>query len=254
MSGDLRVEGTIDEAVDGALAEVADRLYAVPPDEFVAERAALARGARDRGERELATAVGKLPKPTVAAWLLNQLVRRRPEAVEQLVALGDELRAAQESLAGDDLRVLSRQRQSVLAGFVRQVKALAGELGRPASDSVTQQVQETLGAAMADGAAGQALRSGRLTTGLSYVGLGEVGAPTTGGQRARPAQRAQRDELAEASAASAAAAERLSAAAEDELTAAAEQLHGAEQGRAEAQQAADQAAAAAERARTRRPT
>jgi len=157
-----------------ALADAADELYGVGPEGFVAQRDAAAREARDAGDRTLAAAIGGLPKPTVAAFLLNQLARRRPDAVEQLVVLGAELRAAQQSLAGDQLRALTRQRQAVVAGFVQQVHALAAELGRSISDQVTQQVEQTLRAAVADAGAAEALRSARLTTGLSYVGLGDV--------------------------------------------------------------------------------
>ena len=63
---------------DDALDEIAEELYGVPPDEFVAART----GARDRAkaaDKELAKAVAALPKPTTAAWVCNLLVRRRPE-------------------------------------------------------------------------------------------------------------------------------------------------------------------------------
>ena len=68
---------------DDALDDIAEELYGVPPEEFVAARTA----ARDRvrGEdKELAQAVAALPKPTTAAWVCNLLVRRRPEEVSQL--------------------------------------------------------------------------------------------------------------------------------------------------------------------------
>ena len=156
------------------LAEVADELYAMPPEDFVEARDARAKQARAEGDRELATEVRELPKPTAAAWLLNQLARLRPDEVEQLVGLGDELREAQQSLDGDQMRALNQQRQQVVRAFARQAAQLADELGRPLSDAVAQQVQETLRAAVADAEAGQALLSGRLTTALSYVGMGEV--------------------------------------------------------------------------------
>lgn len=161
-----------DEAA--ALADVADALYAGAPDEFVASRDARARELRAAGHRELARDVAALPRPTAAAWLLNQLARQRPDAVQQLVALGDELRAAQQNLDGDQLRALTRQRQQVVRAFARQAAQLADELGRPLSDAVGQQVEETLRAAVADEGAGQALLSGTLTTALTYVGMGSV--------------------------------------------------------------------------------
>ncbi|MDQ3628050.1 MAG: hypothetical protein M3419_04455 [Actinomycetota bacterium] len=156
------------------LADLATDLYALAPEEFVAARTALAKHWRTEGDRELARQVGELPKPTMAAWLLNQLVRRSRQEVARLVELGAELREAQRTLAGDQMRALTRQRHTVVAAFARQVATLADELERPVSAAVAHQVDETLRAAVADADAGHALLSGRLTTALSYVGMGDV--------------------------------------------------------------------------------
>ena len=83
------------------LDEVADELYEVPPEEFVAVRSARQEEARADGDRGLAKAIGGLPKPSTAAWVCNVLVREHREEIEGLVELGALLREAQESLAGD---------------------------------------------------------------------------------------------------------------------------------------------------------
>ena len=155
------------------LAAVADELYALPPEGFVAERDARAKQLRTDGDRDLAADVKALPRPTAAAWLLNQLARLQPDAVQELVSLGAELRDAQENLDGDQLRALDRQRRQVVRAFARQAAELADDLGRPLSGSVADQVNETLRAAVADEEAGEALLTGTLTTALSYVGMGE---------------------------------------------------------------------------------
>ena len=156
------------------LADVAAELYAVPPEDFVAARTEHVKHAREEKNRALATAVSKLPKPTTAAWLLNVLVRERPAQVGELVALGDAMREAQQSLSGQQLRQLGRKRHEVLAAFTSMALAPAERSGRPVTADLSAQVQETLAAAIADPDAGQALLSGRLTKGLSYVGLGDV--------------------------------------------------------------------------------
>jgi len=182
------VAGTDEPGDDADLAGVASQLYALAPEDFVAARNARAKQARAGGARDLARRVGALPKPTAAAWLLNQLARHRPDAVAELVGLGDQLRDAQSQLAGDQLRGLGRQRQQVVAAFARQAAALADELGRPLSETLRQQVEKTLRAAVADAAVGQALLTGRLTSALTYVGMGEVdvsavvAAPRAGGR------------------------------------------------------------------------
>jgi hypothetical protein len=157
------------------LDEVADELYAVPPDEFVAVRKQRQDDARSAGDRTLAREIGALPKPTAAAWVCNLLVREQRAEIEGLVELGDLLRQAQESLAGDQLRVLDRQRSQLLTALTRQAVALAREHGMRVGSTVETQVADTLRAAMADPEAGGALLSGRLAGAMSYSGLGTTG-------------------------------------------------------------------------------
>lgn len=180
---------------------VADELYAVPPDEFVERREARRGEARADGDRALAQAIGKFRKPTTAAWVVNVLARREPAELTQLVDLGAALREAQDSLDGDELRELAQQRHRVVAALARQARSLAAELGRPVSESVAGQVQDTLRAAIADEDAGEAVLSGRLLTALSHRGLSrstvrgavaDVGRENpSGAGRGRPAGRAR---------------------------------------------------------------
>jgi hypothetical protein len=167
--------------------DVAQRLYGLLPEEFTAARDQAAREARATGDRVTATAIAGLRRPSLAAWLVNALVRHRADEVEQLLALGEALRSAHLSLAGDEVRTLSRQRQQLIAAVGRQARALARELGHPVSDDVGQEVEQTLGAAMADPALAEAVRSGRLISPTSYAGLGtESTAAGNGGRRLTP--------------------------------------------------------------------
>jgi hypothetical protein len=154
--------------------EVADELYAVPPEDFIALRTARQDDAKDDGDKALAKQIGALPKPSTAAWAANLLVRNQRAEIEGLVELGGLLREAQETLAGDELKALNRQRAQLLAALTRQASALAREHGRPISSSVAGQVEETLRAAMTEPEAGEALLSGRLTSPMSYTGMGTV--------------------------------------------------------------------------------
>jgi hypothetical protein len=158
---------------DDALDEVAEELYGVPPQDFVPARTA----ARDRAkqtDKDLAKAIAALPKPTTAAWVCNLLVRRRPDEVAQLRELGEMLRRAQATLSGDQLRQLGQQRNQVVAALARQARGLAHAEGQDVSSAVAEQVESTLRAAVLDPDAGEALAAGRLTTVLTYSGLGPV--------------------------------------------------------------------------------
>jgi hypothetical protein len=154
------------------LDEVADELYAVPPEEFIAARKAREDEAKARGEKALAKEIGALPKPSTAAWVCNVLVREARDEIVGLVELGGLVREAQESLAGDQVRALDVQRRQLIAALTRQARALAYQRGRSVSTAVATQVEETLRAAMADPEAGEALLSGRLTSPLNYSGMG----------------------------------------------------------------------------------
>src|SRR5687768_1394812 len=112
--------------VDDALAAVVARLYAVPPEDFVAvrsEEVARARKARDTG---LAAAIGKLRKPTLAAWLVNLLAHERPDLVAELLELAAELRDAQRELRGAELRELSTRRRATVGALAKEAARLAG--------------------------------------------------------------------------------------------------------------------------------
>jgi hypothetical protein len=156
------------------LAEVADELYGLPPTEFTAARDERARAARAEGRREDAAAIRKLARPTTSAWLVNQLTREAPEALGRLFEVADALAEAQRTLAGDRLRELSAQRRQVVADLLPVAAAVADRMGQPASPAVLDEVRATLEAALADAAARDALRSGRLIRALAYAGLGEV--------------------------------------------------------------------------------
>ncbi len=152
--------------------EVADELYGVPPDDFIALRKERQDAAKADGDKALAKDIGALPKPSAAAWVCNLLVRGHREEIQNLVELGTLLREAQENLAGDQLRALDVQRRQLVSALTRQARALANDRGHPVSTAVATQVEETLRAAMSDPDAGEALLSGRLTSPMSYSGMG----------------------------------------------------------------------------------
>jgi len=153
---------------------VAVELYGLPLEQFTAARDARTKELRREGDRTVAAQVPRLPKPSVAAWAVDLLVRHERDLVEQLVELGAALREAQGTLAGEQLRELDRERRRLLTAIGQQARALAEAQGQRLSDSVLGQVQATVHAAMADPAAAAAVRSGVLTTSLETSGFGPV--------------------------------------------------------------------------------
>jgi hypothetical protein len=157
-----------------SLSQVADELYGLVPADFTAARDEHARQARSAGQREMAAEIKKLARPTASAWLVNQLVRDAPGQMDRLFDIGQSLQDAQRELAGDRMRELSAQRRQIIAELVPAASRLAASAGQPVSAAALNEVRATLEAALADPAAGTAVRSGRLTRALAYAGLGEV--------------------------------------------------------------------------------
>jgi len=169
------------------LDEIADELYGLAPGDFVAARRERAAAAKAAGDRELATAVGKLARPTVVAWLANQLVRAEPDEVRTLLELGSALRDAQAAGSGDELRRLSAGRHTLTSALTRRAGQIAAEAGHRLQNDAERALAGTLEAALSDPAAAEAVRAGRLTRALSYAGLGTVEMTTASGAAGRGA-------------------------------------------------------------------
>lgn len=153
------------------LLALADELYALSLPEFTPARDALAK---EHKGTDLAAQLKKLKKPSLAAWVVNLLVRQDTEQVEQVLQVGAALREAQAAMSGDELRQLTRQRRQLTAAVTTQARRLAREAGQKVTDAVADQVEATLTAAMVDEDAGRAVRSGLLVAALSATGVDEV--------------------------------------------------------------------------------
>lgn len=240
----------------------ADELYGLPPGEFTRARDARAKEVRKDGDREAADAIKGLRKPTVAAWALNQLARRRAKDVGRLVKAGEELRSAQEELlAGGDRAAFQdaagRERELV-ADLSADATAMASEAGERGG-GLQEKIASTLHAAALDEETADELRAGRLVREREAIGgFGAPGggpAPSAKPAMAKPKKKTEAQPAAkpEKGKASAEQRQRVSAARTDErharreLDAATRALEHAQE-RAEAAEA--HAAEAAERART----
>jgi hypothetical protein len=154
--------------------QTAEELYALPPADFTRARDERAKALRKAGDRDEADAVKALRKPTVAAWALNQLARKRPKEVEGLVAAGEDLRAAQdELLAGGDRKAFqsaAATERDQVAKLAREAVKLAAEDGERASPALTEKIAATLHAAALDEETAEELRAGRLVREREAIG------------------------------------------------------------------------------------
>ena len=116
------------EVVDFRAAVV--ELYGLEPEQFIADRDQLAKAARDDGDERTSAAIKALRKPTVAAWLANQLVRVDPEGIHALTELGEQLLEAFLSADSARRRELTRQRHPLVRGLVQTARERVAETGR----------------------------------------------------------------------------------------------------------------------------
>ncbi|MGW1560851.1 hypothetical protein ACWCQ1_30620 [Streptomyces sp. NPDC002144] len=168
---------------------VADELYALRPEDFTAARQARADEARASGDRALAERIGRLRRPSLAAWASNLLVRRQPEDVEPLLRLGEALRQAHHDLDGAQLRDLSRRQHVLINALSRQARRLAGQAGHPVGDDVQREIEAMLQTVLADPDAGREWATGRLVKPFGpTVGFPAASADATA-RRTPPARR-----------------------------------------------------------------
>lgn len=154
------------------LLEIADELYSLPLAGFTSRRDAWVK--EHQADKARAAAIKALRKPSVAAWVVNLLVRRDPEQVEQVVAVGAALRDAQDNLDATQLREFTRQRRQLTVAVTTTARRFAREEGVKVTQSVADQVEDTITAAMLDAEAARAVRSGLLVTSLEATGLGDL--------------------------------------------------------------------------------
>jgi len=153
-----------------------DELFLLPLREFTAARDRLAAQLVAAKQRDRARVVKALRRPTVAAWVVNQLAHRHAAAVRRLLDAGAVLRRAQYALgrrgSADDFRAATKRRQETL----RELRALAAPLLREAGSAAhLDDVLATLEVASVDPAAAKAVTSGRLSRELPRpAGFGDT--------------------------------------------------------------------------------
>jgi hypothetical protein len=181
-------------------ADALERLYAVDPEDFIAERKVLERELRDRGDTEAAADVAGRRKPMLPVFAANRLARARAADVGKLIDAAQRIAAAHES--GDRERL--REAQADLAERVRELLRHAEQAaGRPLSDAAEQRLASLLRAAAVDPDAAELLRRGVLAEELepagfeALAGLSLAPAPkraaSSGQADARARRQAERD-------------------------------------------------------------
>jgi hypothetical protein len=175
--------------------ETLDELYGVDLDQFVPTRKRLAKELKDAGDKDAAEVVAAARKPTVAAFVLNQLARQERKQIDLLLDAGHRLGEAQAALlsGGKQASFESARKveQSAVAALTRAARSLLDEHGGMSQHTLAQ-VTESLRAAAVSADGRQLLATGRFVTayegGVGFEALAEL-APATTKKPSRPKPR-----------------------------------------------------------------
>lgn len=184
--------------------ETPEDLYGLPLDQFIPERAALAKALKGEKRKDDAAQVTALRKPSVAAWAVNQLIRTQTASITALFTAGDDLAEAQAQAAagqraGDAMRDATRRQREAMSDLLQAAEGLLSSAGQALSQTTLERVGDTLRAAAIDPDARDQVKDGCLTHELKFAGLG-IGAlgdpsptpapakPGTSKPKARPAK------------------------------------------------------------------
>jgi hypothetical protein len=171
-----------------------DELFARPLDEFTTARNELARRLRKAGQDEAAALVQGLKKPSVPVWAVNQLARRHPETVRELVAAGERLRKAQEQAfrggGTDAVREATAAERSAARTLTRLAHELLEAEDRPVTRAVTDRLGSLLRTAAVDPEAARLLEEGRVTEEVEASGFEAFAGMAVPKRPKRPARKA----------------------------------------------------------------
>jgi hypothetical protein len=144
--------------------EMLDELYGVGLGEFIPARKRLARELKDAGDREASAVLAAARKPTVAAWVLNQLARHERKQVDLLLDAGHRLGQAQAALLRGEgqgaFDAARKAEQSALAALTKAARSLLQQQGA-VSQTTLDQITESLRAAAISDDGRQLLATGR---------------------------------------------------------------------------------------------
>jgi len=162
-------------ALEDAIAE----LYRLPPSEFVGERNRLAKETKS-GDKAAAAAIKALGKPTVSAWVVNQLYWRKRPAFDALIDAGDRMRAIQTgAMAGegaDQLAEALSARKVALDRLVRLAHSLLDESEMSVTQATIKRVASALDAIAAYGSMPPEPGYGRFNVDLEPPGFAALAA------------------------------------------------------------------------------
>jgi hypothetical protein len=160
-------------------------LFKLPLGEFTAARNALAAELKKAGKQADASAAKSLAKPSVSAWVVNQLYWRHRGLFDRLIQAGDRMRKAQASqTAGDSAREAANARREAVTALTKIAEGLLLGADHGATRDLLRRVTTTLEALSSYGSLPNAPSAGCLTDDVAPPGFEAlVGLPAGAARR-----------------------------------------------------------------------
>lgn len=162
------------EADSGKKTDDADALFQLPLAEFTAARNALSAKLKKSGRTDDAARVKALPKPSIAAWAVNQLFWKHRAAFNRLLESGERFRNAQAAQLGGksaDIRTPLEARRTALSELTTQAAGLLHEAGSAGTPDTLRRVTTTLEALSTYAGLVDTPQPGRLTDDVQPPGF-----------------------------------------------------------------------------------
>ncbi|MBA3392215.1 MAG: hypothetical protein H0T89_06205 [Deltaproteobacteria bacterium] len=144
-------------------------LFQAPHAAFIGERKRLAGELKAAGDKAAATTLGKLPRPSISVWVVNQMWWHARDAFEALFETAEKLRAGQLEASGPHRAAIAKLRA--------RAATILADAGHAATEATLRRVTTTLSALAAAGSFEPDL-PGALAADRDPPGFEAVGIPT----------------------------------------------------------------------------
>lgn len=156
----------------------------MPLGEFTSARNALVAQLRKAGRQAEASEAKALAKPSVSAWVVNQLYWRHRGLFDRLIEAGDRLRHAQAAhVTGESAREPASARREAVTALAKIAEGLLVGGNYSASRDMLRRVMSTLEALSSYGSLPDAPSAGRLTDDVDPPGFETLAGLVPGGEK-----------------------------------------------------------------------
>jgi hypothetical protein len=152
-----------------------DALFKLPLTEFVGARKALAARLKQNGLVSEAEGVKALAKPSISAWMVNQLYWRHRDAFDELIATGQRFRKAQVTGKMVNMREALDARREALSLLSDLATEALRDAGHNPSLDTLRRIGTTLEALSAATSVSDRPTLGRLTEDIDPPGFDSLG-------------------------------------------------------------------------------